>query len=57
MSPDGKHVVSVIDDSGAESHFTIPAESKLREHVVFHVQSDYVRLQAQHFRVRKRVAD
>jgi len=34
-----------------------PAESALREHVVFHVPNDYVRLQAQRFRVRKRVAD
>jgi hypothetical protein len=35
----------------------IPAESELREHVVFHVHNDYARLQAQHFGVRKRVAD
>jgi hypothetical protein len=28
----------------------------VKVHVVFHVSNDYVRLQAQHFRVRKRVA-
>jgi hypothetical protein len=34
-----------------------PAESELREHVVFHVYNDYAGLQAQHFKVRKQVAD
>jgi hypothetical protein len=34
-----------------------PAESELGEHVVFHAQDDSVRQQAQHLRVRKRVAD
>jgi hypothetical protein len=52
---EGLKASAVEQDWLTNSQFS--AERELREHVVFHVQNDYAREQAEHLGVRKRVAD